>query len=145
MKELKRTETITREITTGWEASDGKVFNTEEECKKYEQSAECVCFEAAKKYRLGKCDEMDFFEFGSCDCEVEFFTVPDMEAAKVIAQYVLIHTNDKKLVDKVISRIGKRLMLSWNYDHEYCWVTDVDEYKDLLEKNYLNTIKEAKA
>lgn len=136
MKELKRTETITREITTGWEASDGTWFKTEEECKKYEESAKGVCSEAAKKYMIGSCSEIDFTEYGSDECSMEFYDVPDMEAAKAIAQYVLIRTNDEKLVQKVIDRIGKRLFLSWNYDMDFCWILSVDEYKDMLEKNY---------
>lgn len=141
MKELKRTETVTKEITYGWEASDGKVFNTEEECRKYEESAKGVCFAAAQKYLLGSCSEMDFTEYGSPECYIEFFKVPDMEAAKAIAQYVLIRTDDKKLVQKVIDRIGKRLFLSWNYDKDFCWVMSIEEYKEMIEKNYLITIK----
>lgn len=141
MKELKRTETITREITTGWEASDGTWFKTEEECRKYEESAKGVCFEAVKKYLLGSCTEMDFTEYGSDECYIEFFEVSDMDAAKAIAQYVLIRTNDKKLVQNVIDRIGKRLFLSWNYDKDFCWVMSIEEYKEMIEKNYLITIK----
>lgn len=136
MKVLKRTETITREIIDGYEASDGTLFGNEEECRKYEQTAKGVCFEAVKKYMLGSCSEMDFTEYGSDECSMEFFDVPDMEAAKTIAQYVLIRTNDEKLVQKVIDRIGKRLFLSWNYDKDFCWILSVDEYKDMLEKNY---------
>lgn len=141
MKVLKRTETITREIIDGYEASDGTLFGNEEECRKYEQTAKGVCFEAVKKYMLGSCTEMDFTEYGSDECYIEFFEVPDMDAAKAIAQYVLIRTDDKKLVQKVIDRIGKRLMLSWNYDKDFCWVFDVDGYKEMLEKNYQRTIK----
>ena len=136
MKELKRTETITKEITYGYAANDGTFFSSEEECKKYEASAKGVCSEAAKKYMIGHCSEMDFTEYGSDECSMEFFDVPDMEAAKTIAQYVLIRTNDEKLVQKVIDRIGKRLFLSWNYDMDFCWILSVDEYKDMLEKNY---------
>jgi hypothetical protein len=53
MKVLKRIETITREIIDGYEASDGTLFGNEEECRKYEQTAKGVCFEAVKKYMLG--------------------------------------------------------------------------------------------
>lgn len=146
MKELKRTETITKEITYGYAANDGTFFSSEEECKKYEASAKGVCSEAAKKYMIGSCSEMEFTEYGSDECSMEFFDVPDMEAAKTIAQYVLIRTNDEKLVQKVIDRIGKRLFLSWNYDMDFCWILSVDEYKDMLEKNYERfTKKEDKA
>lgn len=136
MKELKRTRTITQEETYGYEASDGTFFSSSEECIKYEKSAKGVCSATAKKFMLGSCSEMDFTEFGSDECTVEFFEVPDMDAAKAIAQYVLIRTEDKTLVDKVIERIGKRLFLSWNYDKDFCWIYSVDEYKDLLEENF---------
>ena len=48
------TEIIEKRIT-GWEAKDGKYFKTEEDCKKYEESAECAARCAMQRYVVCDC------------------------------------------------------------------------------------------
>lgn len=51
MKTIRKEETITKQITE-YEAFDGTVFTTEEECRKWEQSAKCAINANAKPLLL---------------------------------------------------------------------------------------------
>ena len=67
MKTLKYTKT--EEIITGYEADDGHVFATEEECKKYEETARGVILHDLKQLMIGEpfaeCGIWERFGYGS--------------------------------------------------------------------------------
>ena len=136
---------LTREIKTtevyGYKAEDGTYFNTKEECKKYEESAKLVCYGKAKQYLIGESTEYGITEFGCDDIHVDIYTVPDMEAAKIIEQYIVLETGSKDDVGTVTSRIGKEIILFWNYDKDYVWVTTLEEYLEVIKNNYARALK----
>ena len=137
---------LTREVKTietyGYKADDGTFFKTKEECQKYEETAKMVCYGKAKQYLIGETTECCLTEFGSDENSIEIYNVPDMEAAKVIEQYIILETHgDDDFVGKVTSRIGKKVMACWGYEREWCWVTSVEEYTEMIQKNFERAMK----
>lgn len=86
MKELKRT--VTTETTYGYEANDGTVFSSKEECEKYEQSARCVIRQHAKDilFREWDCDSL----FGGYHYEdnVKVWFIKDENTLSIVNQYL---------------------------------------------------------
>ena len=135
-RDIKKTEVY------GYEAEDGTFFDKKEECQKYEESARMVCYGKAKQYLIGKTTEYNLLEFGDSDCGIEIFNVPDMEAAKVIEQYIILQCDDSEIhIGQVTSRIGKEVMACWSYDRDSCWVMTFDEYVDMIQKKYQKITK----
>ena len=83
MKEL--TKTVTTTEVTGYEAFDGTVFQSKEECRKYETSAATVAKQAAWHYLVADRGEYDLFRYD--DVGLLIFDVPDIKAFGIIANW----------------------------------------------------------
>lgn len=82
-----KTETRTRESYYNvYVAMDGREFNDEAECVKYEKSAKAVVNTNYKRLIVGTNTEEAFFGFGGCDNSVEFVKVTSKEDADVVMQ-----------------------------------------------------------
>lgn len=77
MKEIKTTQTI--EVVTGYEAMDGTIFRTREECEKYESSAKTAAKAAAWHYLVGDRGSYDVFK-NEDEESLIVFDIPDMNA-----------------------------------------------------------------
>ena len=82
MKEIKKT--ITREEITGYEAFDGTVFRSEDECRKYENSALAAAKRAAWHYLVA---ERSDWEILNDDSTLIIFDVPDATAYDTISHW----------------------------------------------------------
>lgn len=83
MKEIKEEEIV---YNYKYEALDGTVFNSKEECNKYEKTAECVIkkrYNDLVKYTSNECA---LFNCGSDDYVVDFLKVQTHDDATVIMQ-----------------------------------------------------------
>lgn len=83
MKEIKKT--ITREEITGYEAFDGTLFFSAEECRKYEDTAVCAAKAAAWHYHID--DRYSYDLFDSDEVSLIVFDVPDANAYEVIRHW----------------------------------------------------------
>ena len=66
MKEIKE-EVIHKSYVTKYEALDGTVFDSSEECQKYEASAKCVIVTKYKEIEIKMVSEYELFDTGSED------------------------------------------------------------------------------
>lgn len=115
MREIKKV--VTREEVTGYEACDGTLFRSKEECQKYEDSARCVAQKAAWHYLVAEV-RGSYDLFNSDDEYLTVFDIPDMEAYRAIANWAnLIDTYG--LDDFTPDCVGKRVAFLHNWDGYY--------------------------
>lgn len=133
MKELKRTKTI--EEVTGYEATDGKVFNSKEECEKYEKTAEMVIYNDFKRLIVGgkTICEYSFFENFGCGSEEYEYAIIDIKNAddlRVANMYGEIKGKGQLTPDC----IGKRLLVAIGdiYCQDALWNARTEE--ELIEE-----------
>lgn len=137
MKAIKETRII--EEVKGYEAMDGTFFYDECECKKYEESARAIITARAKGYMIYSGSQYDLYDELSFDNGLEIYDIKDADAAKAVAQYVIIKTDNQTetLFDKYI---GNKVILNWSYDEEYCWWFTLDEFIKQIKANYTKMI-----
>lgn len=126
MKELKRT--VTTETVYGYEAEDGTVFSSKEECEKYEQSARCIIRKHAKDilFREWQCDSL--FGGYNYDDHLKVWFVKDEHSLSMINQY--LHSVDPHTCLLTPEYIGLRVAAVVNTDDDYATV--LGTYNEIL-------------
>ena len=121
MKELTK-EVVTKEIT-GYEASDGKIFHSKEECEKYERTAECVIKTAFEKLVIAQNSEYSLFEgygSGSEEWRIVLIHINNAEELKTANMYSQIANHDNCFNE---NHIGKNLIVGVGDGYDtYCWL-----------------------
>ena len=156
MKEIKKEVVETK--VTGYEASDGTVFSSKEECLIYEDTAKCAIKTMVKGLQIGACSEWSLFETG-CDDYVEIYKINTAEDMKLLIQYVtMMSGREFDKICRVLEGgqygdglkdptyfIGKEVCLATGYcgDFDWCAMYNYDECLDRLRGIYKNiTTKE---
>ena len=148
-------KTVEEIIGVEYIAEDGTVFNTVEECEKYEKSALFVVSNKLKRLTTKETYINDFNDEGSCDCELEIFDIQTEEDLNNLRRYLYLKaiTNgatEKGIKDAFTSDDGKRenfvfdnvtigheVLVFWSYDKDWFWV-----YKDGSLNGYFESLKE---
>ena len=120
MKEIKTTRTI--EVVSGYEAFDGKLFKSKEECEKYENSVYGVLAKELKKIMVGgdefaECDIFEHFGYGSEEFGMAILDIKTEKELNVVNryyEYVCKGTNN--LIGS--EYIGKRVLVSTGNDYD---------------------------
>ena len=129
-------EITTKTIVTEYEASDGKIFKNEEDCKKWENSYECTITNCFKKIpQISINGEYSYLNGSNCDDEVIAIMPRDLEDIKVINAYVKATTCGEELTITHES-VGRVLLLNFGYEHEWCGYYDLDKHFEQIEKDY---------
>lgn len=133
MKEIKKERTIT-ETYYEYEAIDGEIFKTKEECEKYDKSARAVLQSKYKKLVLKETNEYNLFDIGSEDNTVEIIKVGSQKDLDLVKQMYYMYNShldpknpnewtkiefenmDNALKNKDILFIGR------GYDDESFWI-----------------------
>lgn len=117
-----------------WQALDGTIFNDENECKKYEQSARGVILARVKRLVVGEKHDAWSFMGGCDDHEVEFYKVHTQADADAMLQWIfylqnyLIEEQYETLRNKIITTIEEALknkdyiIMGLNYDGDYYFI-----------------------
>ena len=138
MKELTK-EVVTKEIT-GYEAEDGTVFRTREECEKYEHTSECVIKAAFEKLVIAQNSECSLFDGYGCGSEewrivlIHINNAEELKTANMYSQISIYHDNR---FDE--SHTGKEIIVGVGDSYDtYCWVYGtIDE----LAARFMNDIE----
>ena len=148
-------KTVEEIVGVEYIAEDGTVFNTVEECEKYEESALFVVSNKLKRLNTKETYINDFNDEGSCDCELEIFDIQTEEDLNNLRRYLYLKaiTNgatEKGIKDAFTSEDGKRenfvfdnvtigheVLVFWSYDKDWSWV-----YKDGSLNGYFELLKE---
>lgn len=138
MKELTR-EVVKREVY-GYEANDGKIFDSKEECEKYEKSSDNAIFSMFMGLMVDEpfheCSIYEDFGYGSEEfsmCVIRIENENDLKIANMYyeSKKAKNNANDKKFTSEMI---GKRILVNLGYDYdEYgCYVQGT--FEELKEK-----------
>lgn len=128
MKELKHTKTI--EETYGYQATDGKVFNSKEECEKYEKTAEMVIYNDFKQLMVGgdvfaECSLWENYGYGSEEYEYAIIDIKNADDLRIANMYGEINRKGQLSPDY----IGKRILvhMGYQYDRNVGWCAHTEE------------------
>ena len=155
MRENKITRMVEQHVRTEYIAEDGAVFDSPEECKKYEQSAVFAVKRELKRINKQYLSVMDFFTNGNEDEEVEIFDIQTEKDLENLKRYIYLvlkkNCTTEETIKTLFSRktygidnitIGHEVIICWGYDYD--WVTtyldgSIDGYLTFL-RNHMNTI-----
>ena len=124
VNEVRKTETIEKLVRTEYIAEDGTVFRSEEECKKYEESALFAISKELKRLDNKKngASEYDIYDECSDEYLVEIFNAETERDIENIRRYVYLKALSnssyarKEDVDLPNITAGHEVIIHWNYD-----------------------------
>ena len=123
MKEIKKERTV---FDCEYEACDGSVFKTKEECIRYEETAQCVIRKKFKDLVEHSSDEYSLFNCGSDDYIIDFVKPNTQDAANAIMQILELYgaTDDRarKLIKEAQENSDYLLIGHNSYDDDYYYV-----------------------
>lgn len=140
MQEIKKERII---YDTCYEAIDGTVFNSAEECKKYESSAKAVLLARYNPLVVTRKTEEILFNVGSCDYEIDVVKFPDDEEIDTVLQLIALFNPHYK--DEELQRFRKKLTEAvknddfiligrgYNYD-DYCVIDTLTDFINKIVK-----------
>lgn len=129
-------EVMVKKIETKYEAVDGTMFNTEDECKKWEESYQCTIRNSFKKIPQIRIDGARCYtESASEDDEVFALLPRDFEDIKIINAYVSA-TIGGATSGFTQEDIDKVLILNFGYDHDWCNWCRMDIHLNQIQKDY---------
>lgn len=115
-------------------ANDGTEFNSEDECKKYDKSAEGVLNAMLSKMVVKEATEEDIFSFGGSDNPVQVLAPTGDDDKKIILQLYLLknpHLNKEdhyhyvesasNLIDRAVKE-NDCLFIGRGYDRDSFWL-----------------------
>ena len=124
-KNIKKVQKIEEVIT--YEAYDGTVFKTEEQCKKYEETARAVIEKAFYSLMIHErpfpeCGIFEDFGYGSEEFEMAVIDIKDVNDLEIANRYFAFHqgTNPRLIGAEYI---GKRVLVNMGYVY--------DDFKDV--------------
>lgn len=131
VKEVQRIEEVIK-----YESVDGRVFNTKEDCKKWEESYECTIRAAMKKIPQIETDCSDTFIVSPPEERVIVLKPRNIEDIEVINAYGRIIDNYTGLLTQ--DDIGKLLMIHTGYDEDWFMIYYMDKYLKEINNKFDN-------
>lgn len=123
MKEIKKERIV---FDCEYEACDGSVFKTKEECIRYEETAQCVIGKKFKDLVEHSSDECSLFNCGSDDYIVDFVKPSTQDATNAIMQILELYSANDDRARKLIKEAQENsdyLLIGHNsYDDDYYYV-----------------------
>lgn len=157
VNEIRKTETIEKLVRTEYIAEDGTVFRSEEECKKYEESALFAISKELKRLDNKKNGASEYDIYDECSEEdlVEIFNAETERDIENIRRYVYLKALSnssyvsKSDVDLPNITLGHEVIVHWNYDQDECWTIgdgSIDAFCNYIKNNLIGliTLKDGK-
>lgn len=159
--EIKRTETIEKVVRVEYVAEDGQVFSSEEECRKYEESALFAVSSKLKKLTSKWTSQTDFNGNSYDEDELEIFDVQTEEDLENLRRYLYLKAMKNGASEKSIKEcftsvdgkrenhvfdsvtIGHEVLVFWSYENDWFWVYkdgSLDGYFSWVRDNYTKII-----
>lgn len=141
-REVKRT--VEEVVRVEYVAEDGTVFRSEDECRKYEESALFVVRKRLKRLNKKYQSQYSLFDHGHEDDEIEIFDIQTQEDLDDLKKYLHINLSMHKSYDVKGCleyfdnvTIGHEVIVFWSYEYDWC-----NTYGDGSLEAYINTIRE---
>ena len=132
MKKVTKTKT-TEQIY--YEAIDGTLFSNEEECRKYEKSAEVVLYGMIKDKVVGITTPWDLLGQGCDDNKIYVYRVDSLSTVELLNRYIYLKTGSENIIKE--NMIGKDIIVEWGYDEDYvCCYGTLDDYYSRIISHY---------
>lgn len=153
VNEVKRIETVEKIIRTEYIAADGTVFNSADECKKYESTA---LFVVSSKLKLLCKGNLYDINDDAGDCDYEIFDIQTNEELFTLSHYLLLtmlaNGEPEKDAEGYMSQlssvtIGHEVIIQWYYDKDGFVIYgdgSAEAYGNHFKNNVLSRIKKAK-
>jgi hypothetical protein len=119
MKELKRT--VTTETVWGYEAEDGTIFTSKDECERYEASAYAVAEKSARQFRVKDINFDSVLPWFCSDETVYIYDVPTLDAMRIINTFLHLRMSSCNLLEA--NCVGHKVAVLFN---------NFDSYYDIL-------------
>lgn len=126
-----------------YEAIDGTLFNSKEECIKYENSAKVAVKALYKKLIIKSIAETELFSVGSDDNTLELVKVKTQEDIKILLQmcyiYNITHESSLDRITKLATKAMETndiIIIGRGYEEDCFWI--IDTKQDLI--NQFNNI-----
>lgn len=117
-----------------YEANDGILFNSKEECIKYENSARTAVKVLYKKLVIKSIAETELFSVGSDDNTLELVKVKTQEDIKILLQmYYIYSSSNEASLDRITKLATKAmetndiLIIGRGYDDDCFWIIDTKQ------------------
>lgn len=137
MKKIEN-EVMVKTIETVYEAIDGKRFDSEEACKKWEKSYECTVkasWDKIPKQEINSCDFGLTYAEEEYDC---FMVIPrNLNDITTINAFVYMHTHQDAIMSA--ENIGKVMVLNFGYDYDWCDVYEMENRLAFLNQMWKKT------
>lgn len=124
-REIKRT--IEEVVRVEYVAEDGTEFRSEDECRKYEESALFVVRQRLKRLNKKYASQYSLLDFGSEDDEIEIFDIQTQEDLDDLKKYLHLNLSmhrayDIKEILKYFDNVttGHEVIVFWGYDKDWC-------------------------
>lgn len=147
MKEIKKERVV---FDYEYEAYDGSIFKTKEECIKYEETAQCVIIKKFNDLIEYSSNECSLFNCGSDDYIIDFVKPKTQDEADTIMQMLeLYNANDdraRKLIKEAQENNDYLLIGHDTYDvnNIYVWNTRSSILNSIKENLFFEVNKEKK-
>lgn len=146
MKEIKKERTV---FDCEYEAYDGSIFKTKEECIKYEETAKCVIRKKFNDLVEHSSDECSLFNCGSDDYIIDFIKPNTQDAANAIMQMLELYNANDDRARKLIKEAQENsdyLLIGHNYDEDYYYIlgTRTSVLNNIKENLFFEVKKEKK-
>ena len=162
VNEIKETKTVEEVVRVEYIAEDGQVFRSEEESKKYEESALFAISKELKRLTEKDCVSQNDINDGlSYDDMVEIFDVQTERDLENLRRYLYLKmrkngASEDSVKECFTSKDGKRdkyvfdgvtagheVMIFWNYDEDWFWVYNdgsINGYCEFFRENITKLI-----
>ena len=146
MKEIKKERIV---FDCEYEAYDGSIFKTKEECVKYEETAKCVIRKKFNDLVEHSSDECSLFNCGSDDYIIDFVKSNTQDAANAIMQILELYNANDNRARKLIKEAQENsdyLLIGHNYDEDYYYIlgTRTSVLNNIKENLFFEVKKEKK-
>ena len=155
VNEVKRERTIEEVIRVEYIAEDGEIFRSEEECKKYEESALFAVSKQLKRLNVKPLSVYSLVDEGSEEDEVEIFDIQTDKDLENLGRYLYLKAKKNGASENSIQECftaktdgrkdyvfdgvtkGHEVIICWNYDCDWFWV-----HRDGSIEGYLSYLKD---
>ncbi len=134
MKQIEKTRTLT---DIYYEAYDGELFKSKEECEAYETNAKGVVGKKVFAFRVAKTSQYVLFSFASCcDDDIEIYLPKTASELDSLNQYLNFIDKDGKFLGE--EYIGHHVIVQIGYDRDWyradTYESLVNEFKEQFTK-----------
>ena len=151
VNEVRKTKTIEELVKIEYIAEDGTVFRSEEECKKYEESALFAISKELKRLDNKKngASEYDIYDECSEEYLVEIFDAETERDIENIRRYVYLKalSNSSSVIESDVDlpniTAGHEIIIHWSYEEDSCWTIgngSIDAFCDYIRENLTQLI-----